>query len=161
MSRLLATPGPTAIISEHVFDYHALLKPPIDFGPGSHGSRVFYEVREGKLNGPRLQGTILGGGDWALIGADGWTRIDVRGQCLTDDGALLYFAYVGLLEPSAVVMEALATGGETRFEDHYWRVSIDIETGDPRYRWLTRSVLVGRGRICPGPGVAYEVFRIC
>jgi hypothetical protein len=150
-----------AIGLEHVFDYEAQLKSPVDVGDTAQGRRIFYEVREGRLSGPRLSGAILsGGGDWALIGPDGWTRIDVRGQCRTDDGALLYFAYKGLLEPSAAVVEALASGGETCFEDQYWRVMIDIESGDPRYGWLTHSSLVGRGRICAGRGVAYEVYRV-
>lgn len=143
--------------TEHVFDYHALLKPPVPVGPGPYGNRVFYEVREGRVTGPRLQAEILtGGGDWALIGADGFTRLDVRGQCRTDDGALLYLSYRGLLEHT----DSVAAGRETSFEDQYFRIWLDVETGDPRYAWLTRSALIGRGRICSGPGVVYEVFRV-
>jgi hypothetical protein len=154
--------APVKLAAEHVFDYEARLAPPLLIGRGQYGVRVFYEVRAGRLSGPRVNGEILsGGGDWALIGADGWTRIDVRGQCRTDDGALLYFTYTGLVEQTAAVTRALQSGGETGFADQYWRASIEIETGDPRYRWLTQSALIGRGRLCDGPGVAYQVFRIC
>lgn len=152
---------PTAIEAEHVFDYHALLGSPVPIGPGPFGNRVFYEAVGGRVSGPRVNGEVLaGGGDWALIGPDRWTRLDVRGQCKTEDEALLYFSYTGLIEPNEAVFEALASGGETAFEDQYFRIALNVETGDPRYRWLTQSALIGKGRICPGPGVAYEVFRI-
>jgi hypothetical protein len=146
---------------EHVFDYEALLEPPVPIGTGPYGSRVFWPARGGRVDGPRLRGELLpGGGDWALTGPDGWTRLDVRGQCRTDDGALLYFSYHGVIEPAAAVANAVAAGRETGFGDQYFRVALSVETGDPRYAWLTQSVLVGRGRISAGPGVAYEVFRV-
>lgn len=146
---------------EHVFDYDVVLKAPVAIGPGRHGTRVFYEVLQGRVVGPRLSAEVLsGGGDWALIGPDGWTRVDVRGQCRTDEGAVLYFTYRGLIEPSPAVLAALRNGTETRFEDQYWRVSIEVETGEPSLQWLTQSLLIGRGRVCSGPGVAYEVFRV-
>jgi Protein of unknown function (DUF3237) len=155
------TTPPAAIETEHVFDYHAMLKPPVAIGPGPFGNRVFYEAVGGRVSGLRVNGEVLGGGgDWALVGPDGWTRLDVRGQCRTDDGALLYFKYRGLIEPSEAVLRAIAGGEETAFDDQYFRISLEVETGDRRYAWLTQSALVGRGRICSGPGVAYEIFRI-
>ncbi len=146
---------------EHVFDYWAALKAPVMIGPAEYGTRLFAEVREGRVTGPRVTGDVLtGGGDWALTGPDGWTRVDVRGQCRTDDGALLYLNYRGLIEPSPTTAQALRTGGETSYEDQYWRVAIEVETASPEYLWLTQSVLIGRGRFRCGPGVAYQVFRV-
>lgn len=154
-------PMADALGLEHVFDHRVLLKAPIDIGQAQYGTRLFYEVIEGRVTGPAVQGDVLsGGGDWALIGPDGWTRVDVRGQCRTDDDALLYFSYGGLIEPTPALVRAARRNGETSFDDQYWRVTIGIETGDPRYRWLTQSVLVGRGRVCCGPGVEYQVFRV-
>ena len=148
--------APPALALEHVFDYQVQLNPPIAFG-----SRMFYEAVSGRVSGARLNGEVLrGGGDWASVRPDGWVALDVRGHCRTDDGVLLYFSYDGLLEPTAAFNEAVATGGETDFEDHYWRVSIRVETDDPRYQWLTRSTLLGRGRLCADRGVAYQVFRV-
>lgn len=144
-----------------MFDYEVVLDAPLVIGPGRHGTRVFYGVRDGRVVGPGLSAEVLSdGGDWALIGPDGWTRVDVRGHCRTDDGAVLYFTYRGLIEPSPAVLRAFQNGTETRFEDQYWRVSIEVETGDPRFQWLTHSALIGQGRVCSGPGVAYEVFRV-
>jgi hypothetical protein len=153
--------SPPAVGLEHVFDYHAVLAAPLPIGPGPFGQRVFYEVREGALAGPRIRGDVLGGGgDWALVGPDGWTRLDVRGHCRTEDGAVLYLQYHGLIEPAPAVLEAVRRRRETSFDDQYFRIALQVETGDPRYAWLTQSVLVGRGRITAGPGVAYEVFRV-
>jgi hypothetical protein len=69
-------------------------------------------------------------------------------------------SYQGLIEPSEAVMSAVASAGETSFDDQYFRIWLQVETGDDRYRWLTQSALVGRGRIRAGRGVAYEVFRV-
>ena len=33
-----------------------------------------------------------------LIGADGFSRLDVRTQLVTDDGAFIYVYYTGLLD---------------------------------------------------------------
>ena len=156
------TATPTALQLEHAFDYHALLAPPVWIGPGHRGgARVFREVTGGEVSGPLLNGTLLsGGGDWALLGDDGFARLDVRGQIRTHDGALVYVTYGGMLELNEKVATAdISAGGETAFEDQYWRTAPEFETGDERYRWLTQSTFVGRGRIHP-EGVAYEVFRV-
>ena len=164
MASAAASPSTVApaLDAQHLFDYSVTLAPPVPIGATHEGMRVFYEVLGGRIIGPAVGGEVLrGGGDWALVGADGWTRIDVRGQARTDDGALLYFRYRGVIEPTEALNAALRSGGSTEFGDQYWRASIEVETGDPRYRWLSQSALIGRGRLIPGPGVAYQVFRIC
>jgi hypothetical protein len=142
---------------EHAFDYEVVLAPPVPIGAG----RTFYEALGGSLSGARVNGEVLrGGGDWAVVGTDGWARLDVRGHVRTDDGALLYITYPGLIELNEPMRHALATGGDTAFDDQYFRVTPRIETGDERYSWLTQSAFVGRGRATSGPGVAYQVFRV-
>jgi len=146
---------------EHVFDYRVRLAAPVVVGPGPHGTRVFFGVADGEVAGPRVNGTVLGGGgDWMVVGPDGWTRLDVRGQFRTDDGAVVYTTYRGVCEPSEAVAAAMAGGPATQFDDQYWRVTPVFETGDDRYAWLNQSVFVARGRAIEGPGVAYEVYRV-
>ena len=146
---------------EHEFDYHALLKEPIVIGPAAFGTRSFHEVIGGAVHGKRLNGKVLtGGGDWLLIGPDGWGRLDVRAQMLTEDGAGIYIAYFGMLELNEKVTSALAAGQGTEFSDQYFRTNPRFETGDPRYAWLQESMFVAEGRIIPGPGVEYRVFRL-
>lgn len=126
-------------------------------GAGPGGTRIVASVAGGELEGTRVNGTVAGAGaDWVLVGADGFGRLDVRLQVETDDGAVLYISYGGLLE----LNEAFTTAtGETSFDDQYFRSVPVFETGDERYAWLTTSVFVGRGRKL-ADGVEYEIFRV-
>jgi hypothetical protein len=146
---------------EHEFTFHALLAQPLMIGNGPYGTRVLYPVTEGRAKGDRINGTAVGsGGDWLLIGADGWGRLDVRAQLQTDDGALLYLTYSGVLELNDKVMAATQnTDVETSFDDQYFRTTPRLETGDERYAWVNQTVFVARGRLISG-GVEYEVYRV-
>lgn len=129
-------------------------------GRGPYGARVAASLSGGTVEGARINGTVAGAGaDWALVRSDGFVRIDVRLQIVTDDGAGIYLQYLGLLEMNEAVNAAMTGGGETAFDDQYIRTTPIFETGDERYAWLNQSVFVARGRMTPG-GVEYEVFRV-
>jgi hypothetical protein len=139
----------------HEFDYYGTLKAPVSFG-----ARMFLEVVEGQVTG-RLNGRLLsGGGDWIVIGTDGWGQVDVRGQIGTDDGASIYMHYTGLLELNDKVMTAIASGSGTDWGDQYFRTTPRFETGDERYKWLTTNLFVSEGRLKEGGRVEYSVYRI-
>jgi hypothetical protein len=122
---------------------------------------MFFEVIDGKASGSRIHGSVLsGGGDWLLVGPDGWGRIDVRAQIALDDGAVVLASYIGVLELNAKVMEAMGKAEGTDFSDQYFRITPRFETGDERYAWLNQSVFVGQGRVYPGSGVEYSVYRV-
>jgi Protein of unknown function (DUF3237) len=145
---------------EHEFTYVATLKPPVEIGAGPFGTRSFFEVTGGTVEGKRLKGKILpGGGDWLLAGADGYGRLDVRAQFLTHDGASLYLQYGGLIQMNQNVIDALAKGATTDYGDQYFRTTPRFETGDPRYAWLNQSIFVAEGRVGPGC-VEYKVYRV-
>jgi Protein of unknown function (DUF3237) len=56
-------------------------------GLGPFGLRMISNVTGGEIVGNRLKGTIVGpGGDWVLVGLDGFARIDVRLTFKTVDG---------------------------------------------------------------------------
>jgi len=100
------------------------------------------------------------GADWLLIGSDGYGRVDVRGQIVTDDGAAVYVQYFGLLEITKAVGKAsVDPTGETGYGDQYFRIAPRFETGDSRYAWLNTSVFLAEGRIATD-GVEYQVFRV-
>ncbi|RKZ77982.1 MAG: DUF3237 domain-containing protein [Gammaproteobacteria bacterium] len=141
------------------FTMSAMLKPPLPIGAGPIGTRMYYDVIDGEIVGDRLRGKVLGGGEWALIGPDGCLRVDVRLQGETHDGAHLYIQYVGLLELNEAVQGALASGGGTEFGDQSFFTNPRIETGDERYAWANKTFFVGEGRILPGLGVEYRVWR--
>lgn len=147
---------------EYEFSYTAKLKDPVAVGPGPLGLRMFYEIAGGTAEGERIRGRILtGGGDWILIGEDGWGRLDVRGQLETHDGAVIYLSYFGLLEMNERVQQAtVSPSAATDYADQYFRSALRLETGDPRYAWVNRTLFVGEGRVQPGPAVQYRVYRV-
>lgn len=143
----------------HEFTFSGTLKPPLPVGAGPIGTRMYYEVTGGEIAGERLRGKVLAGGEWALIGPDGFLRIDVRLQIETHDGAHLYVQYNGLLELNDAVQDALASGAGTDYGDQYFFTNPRIETGDPRYAWTNTTFFVGEGHLLPGLGVEYRVSR--
>ena len=140
-------------------EFFAGLKPPVPVGAGPIGTRMYYEVTSGEVTGDRLSGRILSGGEWALIGPDGFLRVDVRLQIETHDGAFIYVQYLGLLEVNDKVQSALANGTGTEFEDQYFYTNPRMETGDERYAWVNTTFFVGQGRILPDLSVGYRIWR--
>ncbi len=99
---------------EFAFTIFGSLKPPVEVGAGPFGTRRFFEVTGGKVEGERLKGKVLtGGGDWLLVGSDGFGRLDVRAQMITDDGASIYAYYTGLLEVNQKVAASGLLAGLT------------------------------------------------
>ncbi len=141
------------------FTFTGTLKPPVPIGAGPIGTRMYYEASGGEIIGDRLSGKLLGGGEWALLGPDGFIRIDVRLQVETHDEAYLYIQYSGLLEFNEAVQSALGSGTGTDFDDQYFYTNPRIETGDERYAWLNTTFFVGEGRIIPNLGVEDRVWR--
>ncbi|WP_043363679.1 DUF3237 domain-containing protein [Belnapia sp. F-4-1] len=146
---------------KHEFMLSARLEPPLAFGAGLRGDRIFFHAFDGRVEGERLHGTLLpGGGDWLIAHPSGWGILDVRTQIRTDDGALIYAHYPGLIEMDTAFAAAFANGTATRFEDQYFRTTPRMETGDPRYAWVNHSLFVGEGRVIEGLGVEYHVSRV-
>lgn len=143
------------------FEYDALLNAPVVTGPACFGTRMILTVKEGTVRGERISGKLLpGGGDWLLADGQGYGHVDVRAQLETDDGALIYVQYFGMLEMNDKLQNALATGSETQFSDQYFRTTPRLETGDPRYAWVNHTVFVAEGRAIEGLGVEYRVYRV-
>ncbi|HSM67005.1 MAG TPA: DUF3237 domain-containing protein [Ilumatobacteraceae bacterium] len=137
-----------------------LTEPNLNVGAGPYGSRLVATVTGGWVKGDRINGTLVGAGaDWLLIGPDGWGRLDVRAQIQTDDGAVIYAQYGGLLELNEATMGAMATGGATGFDDQYFRTTPILETGDERYAWVNTTLFVGEGRLHEN-GVEYRLHRV-
>ena len=144
----------------HEFSYKASLKPPVPIGPGPFGTRMFFEATDGTVEGKRISGTVgTGGGDWILVGADGFGRLDVRAQLLTGDGAIIYLQYFGVMEMNEKVQAFMERGEATDYGDQYFRTSPRLETGDERYAWVNQTLFVAEGRLYPG-GVEYRVARV-
>ncbi|MFI8747599.1 DUF3237 domain-containing protein [Pseudomonas sp. NPDC077186] len=145
---------------EYVFGYSAPIIDVYAVG-GPFGKRRIARCGAGTISGPKLNGEVLDGAhDWILDGPDGWGRIDVRAQFHTHDGSVIYAQYLGVLEYNEKYRVAVRNGGETAFEDHYFRSTPRFETDAPQYAWLTQSVFVGRGRLLPGFSICWEIYRV-
>jgi len=145
----------------HEFTMTAILAPSVPIGDGPLGTRRIREVTGGEVTGERIQGTVgTGGGDWVLVGPDGWGRLDVRLTIATHDRAFLYVQYFGVIEYNEAAHAANAGERSSDYGDHYFRTAPRLETGDERYAWVNQTVFVAEGRLHPGPIVEYRVYRV-
>lgn len=102
-------------------------------------------VTGGNFAGPRLQGTVHNGGaDW-ITQVAGRSSLDVRITLETDDGAMIYMTYKGVVYRSDAGL--------------YWRVTPVFNTASEKYDWLNHIVCVGKNKQIPGK-VAYDIFQI-
>jgi len=111
---------------------------------GPFGSRVIAGIRDGRWEGERFAGNIVGpGGDWAMPGPDNAMLLDVRQVVETDDGAVVYVTYHGRCDRSRGT----------------YTVAPTFETSDQRYTWLNAVQAVGKGILRDGrlEYVMYEV----
>lgn len=147
-----------ALRTEFLLEADIRLRAPEVVGPGPYGTRIVYMVEGGSFEGPRLKGTVLSGGDWFLMLGEGAGELDVRGTFRTDDGALIYISYRGVLAAPADVWDRWRAGEVVEPSAYYFRTAPRFETGDERYAWLNTAVCLGVGAVRPG-GVRYRIYR--
>lgn len=132
-----------ALPAHHLCDLRVRLESPTII-PTPRGTFVPYIGKGGRLDGPRLHGEFLPGSvDWLLVGADGISRLDIRGAIRTDDGALMYFESRGISKLPHDARQRLARGERLPFEETYLRTTPKLETSDERYLWVNELVLIG------------------
>jgi hypothetical protein len=144
------------------FTYRVKADGPLPTTKGSpFGERIYWTISEAEIEGPRIRARLAApGSDWLLAGGDRFWRPDVRAALETDDGATVLMHYVGLVEQTEAFVAAAQSDTETRWEDQYLRVTMHFETGAARYRWLTESLFVGRGRLLGTGRIEYAVCRV-
>jgi Protein of unknown function (DUF3237) len=117
-------------------------------GAVPHGTRTIFPVIGGDFEGPRLRGKVLpGGGDWAVLRADGVLELDLRITLETDDGALIHMTFQGLRDDAT---DGAAAPGGAEVGDParpYFRTLPRFETAAPQYAFLNRILAVGSGEI--------------
>jgi hypothetical protein len=145
---------------ERVMTYRCVTRGPIEVA-GESGGQQIWEVAEAALEGDRIRATLAApGSDWMRVGADGFWRPDVRVAFLTDDGAAVTLRYRGLVQQTDAFIAAATNDGETGWDDQYMRMHLVFETGAQKYRWLTESLFVARGRLLGTGRIEYEVYRL-
>ena len=102
-------------------------------------------VTGGSFSGARLQGAVHNGGaDW-ITQVSGHSSLDVRITLETEDGAIIYMTYKGVV-----------ARGDSGL---YWRVTPVFNTASDEYDWLNHKVFVGKSKQIEGK-VAYDIFEI-
>lgn len=116
-------------------------------GPNAPGgTQVVIPVTGGRVEGARFRGTVVApSADWTTMRADGTTRLDIRMQIETDDGALVLVRALGTARPGPHGIEV--------------RSSHQYETGDERYAWLNGVQAITIGTMTP-TGVDLEVYEL-
>jgi hypothetical protein len=133
--------------SEFLMDLVFKTSAPMTIGP-----RGIAGLTEGTFQGPRLKGTLVTpAGEWGGTRPDGVYVIDVRLELRTDDAALIFAFYRGIVyTPPA--------GSGVR----YWAITPVFETASEKYSWLNRVVCVGVAYAVPKDvgDVAYHIYQI-
>ena len=119
---------------------------PVMIPAAPQGTRMLVEVKGGKFEGPKLNGTVVSpGGDWVTQRPDGSIKLDVRLVLQTDDDAKILVTYNGI---GTVVDGRLKA-----------RCAPLFETGDERYTWLNSIQAVGIGGV-DGTTVVYDIYEL-
>jgi len=134
----------------HVTHLTVELAAPIEMGNGRGGLRRIIPIIGGQAHGPKLTGRILNlGADWQTMFHDGLAELDTRYGIETHDGATIEIINYGYRHGPAYVMQDLAAGKDVAPDAYYMRTQARLETGDPRYDWVNRTLFVGSGARFP------------
>jgi Protein of unknown function (DUF3237) len=128
---------------EFVFAAHVMVDKLLDLGDVGKGGRRIVPITGGEFSGPQIRGEVLpGGADWQVLRHDGVAELEARYTLRTDDGALIYVRNLGLRHGPPDVIAALAAGRAVEPSSYYFRGATFFETGDARYAWMTKSIVV-------------------
>lgn len=146
---------------EYLCSFNTGLTPPEIIGLVAEGyQRITAYHTGGQVSGPKLRGRSLAvGGDWGILRTDGVFVIDARITIQTDDAALLYVSYGGLIDAGPEGYQMFLAG---RFPPVLpVRTTPRFQTASPAYQWATRVVCVG---ICEldlnVPEVRYDIYAV-
>jgi hypothetical protein len=126
-----------------IFDDHLCAACPVQ---SVDSSLYIFNVRPGGwVKGPKINGTIVApSGDRLRVTPSGVSRLDVRATIKTDDGALIYMSYNGIIKDTRE-SEARANNGEVlTSDDHYFIIATTLETSAKKYEWLNGIQCIGK-----------------
>jgi Protein of unknown function (DUF3237) len=147
---------------DHEMDLLLNVSGPVSATAGSPlGERIYWEMTDGLLSGPRINARVaMPGGDWLRVGSDGYWRPDVRVQLRSHDDALILLQYSGLVQQTDKFRNASDHGLTTQYADQYMRMLFRFDTGSERYAWLNQHLFIAEGRLAGPKQVGYSVYRV-
>ena len=153
------------VVTDFLFEARVDLDAPLMIGPTPEGTRMIVNVLGGEFGGPNMRGTVVpnSGADWARIRSDGSGALDVRFCLETDDQALLYVHWHGIMrfepEEQEYAMDFAKPDDPEGAHRYYFRTSPRFETSHPKYAWLNNTLCVSKSRTGNG-GVIHRIFAI-
>lgn len=119
---------------------------PLDSVHAVDSALYIYNVRPGGwVKGPKINGTIVApSGDWLRVMPSGVSRLDVRATIKTDDGALIYLTYNGIIKDTKESEDRVEKGEVLTSNDHYFIIAPTMETSAAKYEWLNGVQCVGK-----------------
>lgn len=153
----------TQINTEYLMTYQVLLDAPTPID----SSLMVINVKptEGWAKGPKISGTFQApGADWLRVMPSGALRLDVRAVLKTDDGALIYVTYNGIIQHSPESAEKMSRGEVLTANDiPYFVTAPTFQTSSPTYAWLNSVQAVGKMveiKLGEGGYVRYDTFIV-
>jgi len=147
---------------EHEMDFVLNVSGPVNATSGSPlGERIYWEMTDGLLSGPRINARVaMPGGDWLHVGSDGYWRSNVRVQLRTHDDSLILLEYAGLVQQTEKFRRASDHGLPTQYPDQYMRMVFRFDTGTEKYFWLNQHLFLAEGRLGGPKQIEYSVYRV-
>ncbi len=153
----------TKVTAEYLMTYRGELAQPYKIDD----SLMIFNVRSpgGWAKGPKINATFIPpGGDWMRILPSGVMRLDVRATLKTDDGALIYMSYNGVMQLAPEIAQKLMGGVVLKAEDIANFVAAPtFETSSPKYAWLNGIQAINKiveVKLGDDGYVQYDVFII-
>lgn len=153
----------TQIKTEYLMTYTAPLDAPLPID----SALLIINVKPtgGVAKGPAISGTFLSpGGDWLRVMPSGALRLDVRATLKTDDGALIYITYNGIIQHSPESAERMNKGELLTAKDiPYFVTAPTFQTSSPKYAWLNGVQAVSKMvelKLGEGGYVKYDTFIV-
>lgn len=91
----------------------------------------------------------------------GMIRLDVRAAIQTDDGAVVFMSYNGVIQCSKEQGDRLNAGQELKAGDCHFVTAPTFETKSEKYGWLNAVQAIGKMvSIKRGDHVDYDLFAV-
>ena len=125
---------------------------------------LIVNVTGGWAKGPKVNATVIQpAADWIQSMPDGSRRLDVRLTLKTDDGALIYMSYNGVILNTQAARQELMKGEVVTSDDRYCITAPTFRTSHPKYAWLAATQAIGKfieSKRGQGSYIKYDVFAV-
>ena len=151
--------------TEFLFEARVSLADPTHVGQTPEGYRMIVNILGGRFEGPKLSGSVLpmSGADWSRIRSDGSGALDVRMTLKTDDDAMIFVHWHGVMmfspQEQPYALDFAKPDDPAGAHRYYFRASPRFETAEPKYAWLNNIISVTKSRTGSG-GVIHRVFAV-